>query len=138
VLRIRDVFPDPGSEFFPSRRSTSKILSILNQKMFFKVSEIWLGLIPDQDPEFLPIPDPGVKKAPDPDPQHCSKSSVFMLLGVCISWWKPKDWVQSEWDKKIKAKVSYKKYPQFISTCQIKDGCERGSVTVSVWECPCK
>jgi hypothetical protein len=23
------------------------------------------------DPIFLPIPDPGVKMAPDPDPQHC-------------------------------------------------------------------
>jgi hypothetical protein len=29
--------------------------------------------IPDLDLDFLPIPDPGVKKAPDPDPdpQHC-------------------------------------------------------------------
>jgi hypothetical protein len=28
-------------------------------------------LIPDPDLDFLPIPDPGVKKAPDPDTQHC-------------------------------------------------------------------
>ncbi len=28
-------------------------------------SEIWSGLyIPDPNPDFLPIPDPGVKKAP--------------------------------------------------------------------------
>jgi hypothetical protein len=29
--------------------------------------------IPDPDLEFLPIPDPGVKRHrfPDPDPQHC-------------------------------------------------------------------
>ncbi len=26
--------------------------------------------IPDTDLDFLPILDPGVKKAPDPDPQH--------------------------------------------------------------------
>jgi hypothetical protein len=46
VLRIRGVFPDPGSDFFPSRIR------------FFS--------IPDPDPDFLPIPDAGVKKAPDP------------------------------------------------------------------------
>jgi hypothetical protein len=27
--------------------------------------------IPDPDHVFLPIPDPGVKKAPDPDMQFC-------------------------------------------------------------------
>jgi hypothetical protein len=26
--------------------------------------------VPDLDLDFLPIPDPGFKKAPDPDPQH--------------------------------------------------------------------
>ncbi len=36
-------------------------------KMVSKLSEIWSGLfIPDPDPDFLPISDPGVKKAPDP------------------------------------------------------------------------
>jgi hypothetical protein len=30
------------------------------------------------DPEFfLPIPDPGVKKAPDPDLQHCTRYREF-------------------------------------------------------------
>jgi hypothetical protein len=42
--------------------------------MVSKLLEIWSGLlIPDPDPDFLPFPDPGVKKAPDspdPDPQH--------------------------------------------------------------------
>jgi hypothetical protein len=34
---------------------------------YFKLSEIWSRLfIPDPDPDFLPIPDLGVKKAPDP------------------------------------------------------------------------
>ncbi len=46
--------------------------------MVSKLSEIWFRLfMPDPDPGFLPIsdsgsriPDLGVKKAPDPDPQH--------------------------------------------------------------------
>jgi hypothetical protein len=55
--------------------------------MVSKLSEIWSGLfIPDPDPDFLPIPDPGSRgqkgtgsrvqgskrhRIPDPDPQHC-------------------------------------------------------------------
>jgi hypothetical protein len=53
--RIRGVkkhlIPDPGSDLF-----------------FYK----FCLLIPDPDPTIAPsqIPDPGGKKAPDPDPQH--------------------------------------------------------------------
>ncbi len=37
----------------------------------FKLSEIWSKkFIPDPDLDFLLIPDPGVKKVPDPDAQH--------------------------------------------------------------------
>ncbi len=87
---------DPGSGFFPSRildpGSASKNLSILTNKKWFLSSQIYdPGFpsrirIPDPDPDFLPIPDPdpvsqipnpGVKKAPepwsrilDPDSQH--------------------------------------------------------------------
>jgi hypothetical protein len=44
----------------------SKNLSILTQKMVSKLLEIRSGLfIPDPDPDFLPKPNPGVKKAPD-------------------------------------------------------------------------
>ncbi len=37
------------------------------------------------DPDFPPIPDPGVKKAPDPDPQHCrhitrQKHDIYEML----------------------------------------------------------
>ncbi len=99
VLRIRDVYP--GSEFFhpgsgirifPSRififpsGSRIQIFSIpdpgirikeqkyLTQKILSKLSEIWSGLvIPDPDPDFLPIP----------DPQHC-QSQVLSLLIICI------------------------------------------------------
>ncbi len=79
MLRIRDVYlgsririsltriqgqkiPNPGSG------SASKNLSVLTQKIVFKLSKIWSGLlIPDPDPGswFLPIQGPGVKKAPD-------------------------------------------------------------------------
>ena len=48
--------PDPGS--------ASKNLSILTQKIVLvsKHSEIWSGFfIPDPDPDFLPIPDPGFR-----------------------------------------------------------------------------
>jgi hypothetical protein len=65
--------PNPGSEFFHPG-STSKNLIILTLKFVSQFSEIGYGLfIPDPDPDFLPIPDPGVKKwhrIPDPDPQH--------------------------------------------------------------------
>ncbi len=62
-------FSHPGSEFFPYqsriRIKECKYFKInFNQKIVSKVSEIWSWLsIP---PDFLPIPDPGVKKAPDP------------------------------------------------------------------------
>ncbi len=71
---------DPGSEFFPSKTQgqkdpgfgpAAKNLSILTQKIVSKLSKIWSGLFipdPDPDPDFYPsrIPDPGVKKAPNP------------------------------------------------------------------------
>jgi hypothetical protein len=88
VLRIRDVYlfiPDPT--FFPSRiqgqkDSGSRIrICIIEVKNFFpkkivsELSEICSGMfIPDLDRDFLPIPDPWVKKASDPgadpDPPH--------------------------------------------------------------------
>jgi hypothetical protein len=69
--------PDPGSDFFPSRipgpnffppGSASKNLSILTPKNGFKA----LGNIIRVVHSGYRIPDPGVKKAPDPgpDPQH--------------------------------------------------------------------
>ncbi len=66
LSRIRTVsIPDPGS--------ASKNLSILTskkpKKWFLSSGKYDLGCssrIPDPDADFLPIPDPGVKKAPDP------------------------------------------------------------------------
>jgi hypothetical protein len=54
--------PDPGSA------SALNYLSILSQKIVSKLSELLAGLF-IQDPDYLPIPDPGVKKAPDPGSQ---------------------------------------------------------------------
>ncbi len=79
VLRIRVFFSVPGPEFFPSRirifpipdqnfiHPGSRILikELLTQKIVSKLTEIWSGLF-ILDPDFLPIPDPEVKKAPDP------------------------------------------------------------------------
>jgi hypothetical protein len=67
VLRIRLFsIPDPN---FLNPGSASKNLSILTYKLVSKLLEICFGLfIPDPDLTFYPsrIPDPGVKKAPDP------------------------------------------------------------------------
>ncbi len=73
VLRIRDVYP--GSEYFPFRSriqicfipdpgSASKNLSILTQKLFLSSRKYDSDCssrirIPDTDPNFLPIPNPG-------------------------------------------------------------------------------
>ncbi len=41
---------------------------------------LWSGMfIPDPDLDFLPIPDPGVKKAPGPVPQHWELERFFCL-----------------------------------------------------------
>jgi hypothetical protein len=69
LSRIR-VFsiPDSGSEFFPSRIRFKKYFN--TKKWFLKSRKYDPGcpsriLIPDPDPDFLPIPYLGVKKAPD-------------------------------------------------------------------------
>ncbi len=62
--------PDPGSKRFPDpgSGSTSKNRIILTQNIVSKLSDMIRSgpLIADPDLDFIPIPDPGVKKAPDP------------------------------------------------------------------------
>jgi hypothetical protein len=76
--------PDPVSDFFPSRipdpnclhpgsRIRIKEIKYFNpkkpKKWFLSSRKYDPGCssrIPDPDADFLPIPDPGVKKAPDP------------------------------------------------------------------------
>ncbi len=69
--------PDPN--FFPSRiqgKKDSRIpeeIKYLIRNIVSKLSEILSGMfISDLDLDFYPsrIPDPGVKNAPNPDPQH--------------------------------------------------------------------
>jgi hypothetical protein len=49
----------------------------LTQNIVSKLSKIWSGMFfPDPDLDFLPIPDPGVKKARDP--QHWLNIYIFL------------------------------------------------------------
>jgi hypothetical protein len=100
--------PDHGSDFFPFRipdpnffhpgsRIRIKEFKYLNHKMVSKLSEIWSGFyIPDPDPEsgscFLPIPDPVVKKAPDPGSATLEKSRWAEKSSTVVRMRKP-DWI---------------------------------------------
>ncbi len=66
---------------------------VFTQKFVTKLSKIWV-LNPGSGRKLFRIPDPGVKKAPDPDPQHCFYHkakivrktlihTVFLLQKVC-------------------------------------------------------
>jgi hypothetical protein len=77
VLRIRDVYP--GSEFFSipdpnfsHHGSASKNLSVVTQKWKYDPGCSSRIRMPDQNPDFLPIP--------DPDPQHWKKGRNFSGL----------------------------------------------------------
>ncbi len=84
TLRIRDVYP--GSEFLPSRIQDPH-QRILTQKKISKLSEIWSGLfILNPNPDFLPIPDPGVKKAPDPGSATPVPYRYWAVLGIEMSF----------------------------------------------------
>jgi hypothetical protein len=96
VSRIPDQnFFHPGSRIqgqkdfrFPRIRRI-KEFRYLTQKIVSKFSEILSGMfIPDPDLDFLPsrIPDPGVKKAPDQDPQHCFPGCNPYLNGFCLAF----------------------------------------------------
>ncbi len=84
--------PNPWSEFFQSRFRNKELKckcpgnkkSILTQKIVSKLSEIWSGLfIRDPFPDFYSflIPDPGVKKVPDPGSASLSLTVVCFLQG---------------------------------------------------------
>jgi hypothetical protein len=80
LSRIRIFSISDPNFFYPG--SAPKNLSILNPKIVSKLSRIWSWLfIPDPDPYFFPIPDPGVKRhrIPDSYPQHCG-----YFVKVCI------------------------------------------------------
>ncbi len=47
-----------------------RIIELFAQKIVTKLSKVWVW-DPGPGKNLFRIPDPGVKKAPDPDPQHC-------------------------------------------------------------------
>jgi hypothetical protein len=69
VSRIRDKHPGSPTLSGKIQKSGSKNLSILTRKMVFSCRIYDPGFsfrIPEPDPDFSSIPNPGVKKAPDP------------------------------------------------------------------------
>jgi hypothetical protein len=96
--RIRTVsIPDPGSwilnkefkYFNPSQKKAKKWFPSSK-----KYDPSCSSRIPDPDADFLPsrIPDPGVKKAPnpgcqipDPDPQHCCSHDCWNIAIVAVA-----------------------------------------------------
>ncbi len=102
--------PDPGSDFFLSRIQTvsfpdpgseSKNFSILAPKKWFLSSRKYDpgSRIPDPDADFLPIPDLGVKKAPDPG---CG-SATLILVSVSDQDPDPDpDWIRSQMGQRIR------------------------------------
>jgi hypothetical protein len=78
---------DPGSERFwiPNPHPHQRITVYLSQKIVFKLSEIWSGIfIPDSDLDFVPIPDSGVKKAPDPGSGSATLGGIYTnIRGKC-------------------------------------------------------
>jgi hypothetical protein len=57
-----------------------RIIELFTQKIVIKLSKIWVRDprfgIRDPEKKLFRIPNPGVKKAPDQDPQHCKKEEI--------------------------------------------------------------
>ncbi len=57
-----------------------RIIELFTQKIVIKLSKIWVRDprfgIRDPEKNLFRIPNPGVKKAPDPDSQHCKKEEL--------------------------------------------------------------
>jgi hypothetical protein len=93
--------PGPGSKFSPSRiqgqkDSGSRIRIRIKEFKYFKfltqkivsVSEIRAGMfIPDPGLDFLPIPDLGVKKAPDPEHWPAVRKLYILHVQACTDVW---------------------------------------------------
>jgi hypothetical protein len=89
VWRIRDVYP--GSKFFhpgsrvkkiphPGSGSASEDLSVVNPKSgFYALGNMIQDVHPGSDLDFLPIPDAGVKKVPDPGTATLLCTTLFYL-----------------------------------------------------------
>ncbi len=80
VLRIRDVYP--GSEFFPSRIRIKEFKYFNPNKWFLALGNKTRVVNPGS--VFLPIPDPGVKKAPDPGSTTLIWTSLSDPIFLCF------------------------------------------------------
>jgi hypothetical protein len=86
--------PDPGSDFFHrgSRIRIKEFKDFTPKKWFLSPQKYDPGCssrIPDPDPDFLSIPDPGVKKHLIPDPRYESATLICLCTRVdkqkCVS-----------------------------------------------------
>jgi hypothetical protein len=59
-----------------------RIIEVFIQKIVNKLSKIWVWY-PGSEKNLFRIPDPEVKKAPDPDPQHCL---IFFFVYIRMLW----------------------------------------------------
>jgi hypothetical protein len=100
VLRIQDVYPGSRIQIFSIPDLGSRVkkipdpgsgyasnLSIFIPKNYYLSSRKY-G-IPDQDLVFLPVPDPGIKKAPDPESGTATLIKAFRKnVGIVTIWLK--------------------------------------------------
>jgi hypothetical protein len=68
VWRIWDVYPGSLADKKKIWANFQRTIEFFTQKIFKKLSKIWIW-DPGSGKNLFRIPDPGVKKAPDP--QHC-------------------------------------------------------------------
>jgi hypothetical protein len=81
--------PHPGSEFFPSRIPIKELKYFNPEKGFYDPVCSSLIRIPNPDPDFLPIPDPGAwikgsKRHRIPDPQPGLRIRIRIQSGQWI------------------------------------------------------
>ncbi len=135
VLRIRDVYswseffpsriPDPGSKIFPDPGSGSapQNSSILTQKSVCKVSEIWSKIfIPIRILIFFThsgsqIPDPGVKKAPDPGSGSATLLGILTILPDIRRGVPGRGFCSAEWSGGCSRQLSRSRWPTAPAAC---------------------
>ncbi len=68
--------------------SFQSILELFTQKFVTKLSEIWVWDLGSGRNLFrMPDLGPGVKKAPDPDPQHCCYNRYLLRFQLRIRYY---------------------------------------------------
>ncbi len=136
MLRIRD--PE----------SASKNLSILTQKIVYKLSETWSGsFIPDPDHDFLPIPDPAVLRIRIHIPQHCRNVELIQKKSLVYKFLVPPAWPTRRWMGYLPASslaeprhnpaiLSLKKTSWLIDLSHVTDGLDLLSPNITMKKVP--